>query len=38
MLDKDPTTRISAINALNHKWFELTHADETTAFDNKRIT
>jgi hypothetical protein len=37
MLQKDPIKRISAIDALNHQWFELTHADEGSAFDNKRI-
>jgi calcium-dependent protein kinase len=25
MLQKDPIKRISAIEALNHKWFEISH-------------
>lgn len=34
MLQKDPLKRISAIDALNHKWFALSHADKS-ALDNK---
>lgn len=29
MLQKDPMRRISAIDALKHPWFELTHAEQS---------
>ena len=34
MLNKDPVKRISAIEALNHKWFEISH-DEHATLDKK---
>jgi serine/threonine protein kinase len=36
MLQKDPTKRMTAMESLNHKWFEISH-DHKTAFD-KRIS
>lgn len=34
MLQKDPAKRITAIDSLNHKWFERSH-DETLHLDKK---